>query len=210
MYMYRAEDFRRVFENRKHDIQGVKGHFSVVVPIVDIKGEAHILYELRSSYIERQPGEVCFPGGEIEPGETREEAALRETFEEIGLAEKDIHIIAQLDTYHPPSSIVIYPFLAEVKEEALSHIRLSQTEVAEVFTVPVSFFDSQPYRYVHSYTPALEDDFDYSKIGLSVRRYDWRPMKNEVISWEWEGKYIWGITGHITAHTLRILKGEEQ
>lgn len=204
--MYTTNDIKNAFAGRAADIQGAKGHFAVLVPIVDIGGEAHILYELRSSHIERQPGEVCFPGGEIEKGESPLEAAVRETYEETDIEASDIEIICELDTYHPPSNIVIYPFLAEVKEEALSRLNISETEVAEVFLVPLSFFENEPYRYTHSLKPELKEDFDYSKIGLSVRRYDWRPMKSEIISWEFESKYIWGITAQITSHMLEILK----
>ena len=204
--MYKAEDFRKRFSGRSVDIQGAKGHFSVLMPVIDIKGEAYILYELRSKCIDRQPNEVCFPGGEIEAGETRREAVLRETYEEIGLKAADIDIIAELDTYHPASGIVIYPFLGEIKEESLSKIKPDPYEVAEVFLVPVSyFFENKPYRYKHDLKMQLGDDFKYEKIGLTKRTYDWRPMKSEIISWEYEGKYIWGITAQITSWNLDLL-----
>ena len=204
--MYTADHFRERFKNRKPDIQGAKGHFSVLMPVIDIKGEAHILYELRSNCIDRQPGEVCFPGGEIEKGETPLQAVIRETEEETGLTEKEVDIIAELDTYHPASGIVIYPFLGEIKEESLSKIKPDPYEVAEVFLVPVSFFfENEPYRYEHDLKMQLDDDFKYEKIGLTKHTYDWRPMKNEIISWEFEGKYIWGLTAQITSWNLRLL-----
>lgn len=208
--MYTSKDFRDIFALRKADIQGAKGHFSVLVPVVDIKGEAHILYELRSAYIDRQPGEVCFPGGEIEKGETRRAAAVRETYEEIGLKDSDIDIIAELDTCHPASGIVIYPFLAEIKEESLSKLKLSPAEVAEVFLVPVSFLENEPYRYTYYLKNDLGEDFDYGKIGLAQHTYDWRPMKSQIISWEFEGKYIWGLTAQITDWTLKILHNAQR
>lgn len=204
---YTTHDFQKVFCNREHGIQGVTSRFSVLVPVIDINGEAHILYELRSSHIDRQPGEVCFPGGEIEPGETPCHAALRETREEIGIPEEQIRILAELDTFHPPTNIVIYPFLGELCADSLKHLRLNADEVAECFPVPVSFLLQEPYIYRYSMQPELGEDFRYDKIGRSEERYNWRPMKHQIISWEYDGKYIWGLTALITRWTLEILQG---
>ena len=206
MSRFTTADFKRAFEGRIPGIQGSKGRYAVTVPITDIKGEAHILYELRSRHVDRQPGEVCFPGGAIEPGETPLQAALRETREETGLSEPDIKIITQLDIFHPPTGLVLYPFLAEVDSSAIQKIRLSECEVEECFTVPVSFLMTKPYEYRHSPDYNIGPDFDYTKIGLTQNIYNWRPLEHRIISWEYEGKYIWGMTALITEWTLKILK----
>ena len=206
--IYTTEDFRTRFAGRTHGIQGTRGRFAVVVPVLDIDGEAHLLYELRSSHIDRQPGEVCFPGGEMEPGETPREAALRETWEEIGLAGAQVEILSELDTFHPPSNIVIYPFLARIRQEDLNQLHLSECEVAECFTVPVSFLLQKPYTYEYDMRADLGADFRYDRIGLSEQNYDWRPMRHRIISWEYQGKFIWGLTALITEWTLEILQGQ--
>ena len=205
--MITTADFIKTFEGRTPDIQDAKGRFAVTVPVTDIDGEAHILYELRSKHIDRQPGEVCFPGGEIEPGETPLEAALRETREETGLTPPDIKIAAPLDIFHPPTGIVIYPFLAVLDRTAIAHIRLSECEVAECFTVPVSFLQTKPYEYSHRPDYNIGPDFQYEKVGLEKSAYNWRPLEHRIISWEYEGKFIWGITALITEWTLKKLKG---
>lgn len=46
-------------------------------------GELHVLFEVRSSSRSSQPGEICFPGGAVSAGETKQEAVLRETEEEL-------------------------------------------------------------------------------------------------------------------------------
>ena len=204
--IYTTEDFRLRFAGRHHGIQGAKGRFAVIVPVVDIDGEAHLLYELRSSHIDRQPGEVCFPGGEIENNEKPRQAAIRETWEETGIAEDELEIICELDTFHPPSDIVIYPFLASIEASVLPHMRLSECEVEECFTVPVSFLLKKPYTYEYSMHTELGEDFRYDKIGLQEQTYNWRPMNHRIISWEYEGKYIWGLTALITEWTLNILR----
>lgn len=204
--MYRVKDFRDVFGTRQHGIMGVKGRFAVVVPLVEINGEAHFLYELRSPNIDRQPGEVCFPGGEIEEGETALQAAVRELWEETGILPEYVDIIAELDTLHPPSDIVIYPFLAEISPEALAEMKPSEYEVAECFLVPASFLETQPYIYDHPIDMKLGPDFQYEKIGLKSPSYNWRKMNHRIISWEYEGKYIWGLTAQITRRTMEILQ----
>ena len=204
--MYSVNDFRNTFSGWKTGIMGAGGHFSVLVPLVDVEGQAHILYEVRSECIDRQPKEVCFPGGELEPGESPKEAAIRETFEEIGIEGEDIDIIAELDTYHPESGIVIYPFLAEIKKETLKKIKTAPAEVGEVFLVPVSFFENEPYRYIHELKTDLGDDFDPSKIGLKDKNYSWHPVRSEIISWQFEGKFIWGLTARITDAMMKIIR----
>lgn len=208
--MVTSEDFKQAFAGRKPAIQGVRGRYAVLVPVIDIGGEAHILYELRSSYIDRQPGEVCFPGGEIEPGEQPMEAAVRETYEETGISVSRQEIVAELDLLHPPSNIVLYPFLGVLDEQVLHKMHLSECEVAECFTVPVSFLMQEPFVYRYSMRQDLREDFPYEKFGLKDRNYRWRSMDQEIISWEYEGKYIWGLTASITRWTLDILKERNQ
>ena len=78
--------------------------------------------------------------------------------------------------------------------------------MAECFTVPVSFLEKDPYIYRYRIKQGLGDDFQYEKIGLKERRYNWRSMEQEIISWEYEGRYIWGLTASITRWTLGILQ----
>ena len=46
--------------------------YAVLVPLVERDGALHLLYEVRARMLRRQPGEVCFPGGRMEAGETPE------------------------------------------------------------------------------------------------------------------------------------------
>ena len=66
-------------------------HYSVLV-IIDPKTHA-VLLTKRADHMHTHPGELCFPGGKIEPGETPVETALRESFEEIALRKEYIRII---------------------------------------------------------------------------------------------------------------------
>ncbi|NEU34154.1 CoA pyrophosphatase, partial [bacterium LRH843] len=58
--------------------------FAVLVPLVQKQDELHVLFEVRAHHLRRQPGEICFPGGKIEPNDsTPQDAAVRETTEEL-------------------------------------------------------------------------------------------------------------------------------
>lgn len=120
-----------------------KRDFSVFMPLVmhepTLGGEpeACLLLELRGMNIKRQPGEISFPGGEVEAGETFEEAAVRETCEELGLEPGDIHILAEFDKLVNYSGFTIHIYYGTIDEEALDRLRISEIEVAEVFYVPL-------------------------------------------------------------------------
>ena len=69
--------------------------YAVLIPLVNTDGGDALLMELRSQKV-RQPGEVCFPGGRAEPGETAVEAAVRETCEELGVTPDMIEVLGEL------------------------------------------------------------------------------------------------------------------
>src|SRR5699024_7104932 len=59
---------------------------AVLLPLVEVDGETHILFEVRSNKMRRQPGDICFPGGRVEEfDETKLATAIRETSEELGV-----------------------------------------------------------------------------------------------------------------------------
>jgi 8-oxo-dGTP pyrophosphatase MutT (NUDIX family) len=205
--MYTIQDFRKVFQNRKPGIQGRHRSYAVLVGLVEQAGELghgpNILYEVRSSVIPRQPGEVCFPGGELLQGEGVVQGALRETREELGIEEKDIDVIAPLDLYCNPSGDLLYPVLAQVNADALTSLKLNKAEVADTFLAPLDMLLEKPYTYSYE-MPAVGPDFRYDKIGFKDS-YPWRRVRHEIISWEYQGHFIWGMTAQITKWLLACL-----
>lgn len=200
---------RSVFQNRVPRAMGQHRYFAVLVPLVQRDGELFVLYEVRAEHMKRQPGEVCFPGGETEGGESFEACAVRETIEELGVKRQDIQIIGRLDTLYAYSNFTMYPFLGTIKEEALARLNCNPDEVKETFLVPLKkLMEQEPVIYKMEVEPVIGSDFPYEKIKFP-RGYRWRKGTSEVPIYEVEDRVIWGLTGRITNHFIHILKSQE-
>lgn len=205
-----SEDVKRIFKKRKPGVIGRYRYFSVLLPIVEKEGLPYVLFEVRAKDMKRQPGEICFPGGMVEEGETPGSCALRETCEELGLLESDVEVVCELDCLKNYSGFTIYAFLGEIKYEALEKIRLSRGEVDEIFIVPLSYFmETQPEVYQMNITPVIDENFPYDRLNLS-NNYHWRRGTMDIPIYIWEDKRIWGITGRIIRNFARIIKDEQK
>ena len=114
--------------------------YAVLLPLMEIENETHILFEVRSMNLRRQPGEICFPGGKIEQEETQKQCAIRETSEELGIFESNITDVIPLASMLNAANNIIYPFVGRIENP--EEIKPNKSEVGEVFTVPLSFFQS--------------------------------------------------------------------
>ncbi len=110
---------------------------AVLVPLVERPSGLTVLLTRRSDSLKRHSGQVAFPGGKAEPGETPVETALRETFEEIGVQRRFIRPIGMADTYETGTGFAITPVVALVSPEF--EIVRQEAEVAEVFETPFAF-----------------------------------------------------------------------
>ena len=192
---------------RTPGIQGVNQQYAVLAPLVEEAGALHLLFEVRARTLSRQPGEVCFPGGRVEPGETPASCALRETAEELAIPPEEVELLAPLDLLVQPGVFVMHPFLARVSRAGLAAMVPSPAEVGETFTVPLDFFrQNSPLRYTNDLAPQVGEDFPYDLIGFP-QGYPWRHGRVEVPIYRWQGRAIWGLTGRIVDSLVHLLEG---
>jgi 8-oxo-dGTP pyrophosphatase MutT (NUDIX family) len=101
------------------------------------RSELHLALTRRTEYPGAHSGQISFPGGRRENGETLEITALRETHEEVGVLPESLQIIRQLSPlYTPPSNFCIHPFVGfSATRPAFT---LEPKEVAELIETPLS------------------------------------------------------------------------
>lgn len=202
-------DLRTITEKVKNHLPlplDARHTYAVLLPLVYVQEELHILLEVRSSKLHTQPGEISFPGGGIEPGETGPEAALRETCEELNIAPGQLELLGELDYLASPFNFVIYAYagiLHNVEPDALDYNR---REVELVFTVPLRFFlENEPEHYEGQMQIELAENFPFELIPHG-KDYQWRMGVYPVLFYRYQGYIIWGITARFIRHFVEILQ----
>ena len=109
---------------------------AVLMPLV-LRSSWHMILTQRPETMPSHPGQIAFPGGKAEAGETIAQTALRETEEEIGVGAADIELIGRLPSFNAVSSFRVTPFVGIVSPDA--DIKPDPREVESVFEVPLSF-----------------------------------------------------------------------
>ena len=170
--------------------------FSVTIPLIETEEGLSMVFEVRAAGLKTQPGDICFPGGRMEEGETALQCALRELKEETGISPSDLRVLGQFDTLHEFSGHTLYTFAVSLAPQALQKARLNQKEVAELFTVPLKFFRENTAEIYDIDVVSDVSDFPYDKTGISPD-YKWRKGNNLLPLYRYEDKIIWGITARI-------------
>ena len=179
-------------------------YYAVLVPLVEREGELSVLYEVRARTLRRQPGEVCFPGGRMEAGETAEDCALRETWEELAIPPSAVHVLGRLDFIAHRANFLMQPVLARVDGAALDAMCPSPAEVEETFLVPLAhLLGHPPLEYEYRLVPETRG-FPNELVGIP-EDYRWQPGRENVPVYPWGKHAIWGLTGRITRNLVKLL-----
>ncbi len=198
------EYIKRMLESREPRPEGNYRTFGVMVPLIEIDNQVHLLFEVRSDTLKRQPGEISFPGGSMEEGETPEETAVRETLEELLLPSGSIHLMGALDYIVTPFNYIIYPFVGLIQGVDYHKIRGNPAEVERVFSVPLSFFlDTKPLCHHVRVNIVPEKEFPFELIP-NGSRYNWKTGGYPVCFYLYNGYIIWGITARIVANLTDV------
>lgn len=159
---------------------------AVLILLFPIKNKWHFFLTKRTNTVEHHKGQISLPGGMLEKGESHKEAAIRETFEELGVQSEDINIIGPLTPlYIPISNFKIFPFVGWVNSNP--KLKIQSKEVSRVFSPSIfSLMDPQ--------TKKIKDSI---LVGQKVK-IPFFNLKNEV---------VWGATSMIISEFKNILKG---
>ena len=124
------EALKARYENHVPGPMGVRRRYAVLCPVVERGGEAHFLFEVRAAGL-KQGGEVCFPGGRMEAGESAAECALRETEEELGIPAAQVRLFGESDFQAGQDGLLMHAVLGEVSAAGFAAMQPSPAEVAE-------------------------------------------------------------------------------
>ncbi len=158
---------------------------SVMALITNFNNRAHLCFIKRASHYvaDKHKGQISFPGGQIEQGENKKEAVLREVEEEIGINSKQFEIIGELSPlYIFVSNFLVFPFVAFAKSD-LKFVK-DPTEVDEVIQWPID-------NLLKGFQKK-----DIESRGSIIKNVPYYPIENEI---------LWGATSMMTAELLRLI-----
>lgn len=152
---------------------------AVLVPVTFRQEGGSIILTERSMKLRKHSGQVAFPGGRIDAGESPLDAALREAEEEIALDRRHVHPLGYLPSYYTGTGYRITPTVALIDADAA--LTPNPSEVERVFEAPLATL------------------FDMARYRLESRLWEGRQRQFYVV--DHPDAYIWGAT----AALLRIL-----
>lgn len=175
---------------------------AIMIPLVELQGEWHVLFQVRALTLRKQPGDISFPGGRIDESDyTPKDAAIRETHEELGVDKAAIEVIGALSPYISTPSFVVYPFVAKID---INEMKINKAEVEKVFTVPLNWLIThEPKKHEISFQPKPSEDFPFDKIR-DGKNYSWRTRMFAEYFYEYNQYTIWGLTARILNHFIEV------
>ncbi len=156
---------------------------AAVLIAVTEREEPGMLLLHRPSNMRAHPGQIAFPGGKTDPGESPEEAAVREAWEELGIPPERVRIVGKGDVYRAHSGFEITPVLATIPADL--EIIPNPTEVAQWFEAPASHMlhpDNHLERWV-----------------------EWEGGMRPYYEIPWAEHHTWGVTAAIIVNLSKRL-----
>lgn len=156
---------------------------AVLIPLVWHDEEWHLLYTRRTDTVESHKGQVSFPGGASDEGETSpEQTALREAEEEIGLDPGNVRVLGRLSNLITITYFRVTPVVGVVKWPAV--FRVGEHEVARIFTIPLGWLANPLNRW----------------------EFEMRGRTRSLIAYHpYDGELLWGATARMTVDFLKVL-----
>ena len=160
-------------------------HAAVLMPLVERSGGTQVLFTQRTSHLHDHAGQISFPGGRVEPEDrNREDTALRETEEEIGLPRAAIRVLGALPEHEMQTGFCITPVVGWIRPPYPTEP--DPFEVQDIFEVPLAHFLS-PSHYQR-------------------RRYALEGLDRRYLAIPYGGRYIWGATAAMLYSFYQLLR----
>jgi 8-oxo-dGTP pyrophosphatase MutT (NUDIX family) len=156
---------------------------AVLVPLVWHDDEWHLLLTRRTDIVESHKGQVSFPGGACDEGETTpEQTALREAEEEIGIQPEHVRVLGRLANLVTITYFRVTPVVGVVRWPAV--FRVGENEVARIFTMPLGWLANPANRW----------------------QFDLPGTRRTLIAFHpYDGELLWGATARMTVDFLTVL-----
>jgi 8-oxo-dGTP pyrophosphatase MutT (NUDIX family) len=160
---------------------------AVLVPLVMHEAGLTVLLTRRADTLRQHTGQIAFPGGRCDPGETPVQAALREAQEEVGLDPSFVEVAGLLTPYETVTSYRVIPVVGFVRPGFT--LAINKGEVAEAFEAPFEFLmNTANHQRQSRETPSGERRYFYAM--------------------PYEDYYIWGATAGMLRGLYQRLYGD--
>ena len=168
------------------DVKELETQHSAVMIICALSDPVSLLYTLRPRSLANHGGQISFPGGRQENGESLLNTAQRETAEEVGIPPDHYEVVGCLSPlFVPVSRYIIHPWLAFC--DPRPEIRIRPMEVSEAFWVQ------------------LDDLLDEQKV--KTREQILRNNKYKIPFWDIHSVVpLWGATAMITSEIVTLYR----
>ena len=161
---------------------------AVLIPLFLKNGDYHILFTKRAENMTHHRGEISFPGGVSQPEDTDIlQTALRETWEEVGIAPQEVEILGVLDDFLSIHNFLVTPFVGFV---AAGHqLRINPDEIDRIVEVPLGYL----------LTPGI----------FQIREWSWQGRTIPLLFVLHGKDSIWGLTAAMLKQFLEIISAGE-
>jgi 8-oxo-dGTP pyrophosphatase MutT (NUDIX family) len=164
-------------------LSGPMQHAAVLLALVEHAEGLNVLLTERAAHLKHHAGQISFPGGRLEEGETAVDAALREAHEEIGLKRQDVAIAGALDPLVTGTGFSVTPVVAFIAGPFSA--QPDPAEVTGVFEVPLE----------HFLAPGTVHETQRERLGSRFRSFEFHCGN----------RLIWGATAVILVNFRNIL-----
>jgi 8-oxo-dGTP pyrophosphatase MutT (NUDIX family) len=161
---------------------------AVLLPLYRQEDGYHVLFTKRTEHLHHHRGEISFPGG-VRHSDDRDllATALRETWEEVGIAPEDVEVLGVLDDFYSVHNYLVTPFVGEFP--AGYRLRANSAEIERIIDVPL----------VHLLRPEI----------FRTEDWNWKGRVHPVCFYTYGDDEIWGLTAAILKQFLDLVFAEK-